>query len=334
MGRVVTFGELMLRLTPPEYLRIEQTDRFHAVFGGAEANVAASLSNFGHHAFFVTKLPPHSLGEAASRHLRRYGVSTEFVVRGGERLGIYFLEEGVSLRPGKVIYDRKHSSFTTLRAGELDWEKILRGADLLHLSGITLAVGEGPRQAAFEAVRTAKRLGMTVSFDFNYRSKLWTVEEAAKAYRAILPDVDLMFGGPSDIVHFLGYPMPGDGTEEMMRHALRFRQVIADYGLKRILFTRRVVHSSSENSLTAYSVSAEEGVAQSDSYRFGIVDRVGGGDAFAAGYLHGWLQPHWTERERVQFAVKAAVLKHTYVGDVNQATEEEVHHFGQGDVKR
>ncbi|MBE3554655.1 MAG: sugar kinase [Thermicanus sp.] len=333
MAKIVTFGEMMLRLSPPGHLRIIQTDRFLTAFGGAEANTAISLSLLGHKTVFVTKLPSHVLGDAGIQYLRKYGVSTEWIIRGGDRLGIYYIEEGVSLRPGRVIYDRGHSSFTTIDKRELDWEGIFEGADLIHLTGITLAVGEKPREVAFDAMKEAKKRGIHVSFDFNYRSKLWSVDEASKAYREILPYVDLCFAGVQDAVHFLGYKAPEKVEDEGSYQEL-FTRMMSDYEIRTIAFTHRTVHSSSDHSLSAFSITEEGRVYRSGTYRFQIVDRVGGGDAFAAGYIHGWLDSTITEEERLQFAVKASVMNHTIVGDANLATVEEIEQLGLHDVKR
>src|SRR5690554_5579840 len=196
--KVVTFGEIMLRLSTPGFTRFVQASSFDVTFGGGEANVAVSLANYGLESYFVTKLPAHEIGQAAVNHLRRFGVRTDFIVRGGDRIGIYFLETGASQRPSKVIYDRAHAAITTLREGEINWERVLEGASWFHWTGITPALGEGVREELRRALEVARRLGVKVSADLNYRAKLWSVEEAQRVMRSLMEYVDVCIGNEED----------------------------------------------------------------------------------------------------------------------------------------
>ncbi|WP_417897036.1 sugar kinase [Bacillus haimaensis] len=324
--KVVTFGELMMRLTPPNYSRIVQATEFQAVFGGGEANVAASLALFGHKVQFVTKLPENDLGTSALRHLKQQGVHTDFIARGGERLGLYFLEQGMSFRPSQVIYDRKNSSIAKASQEDFDWEAIFEGADLFHTSGITLGISDVAREIALTAIKAAKNKGIKTSFDINYRSKLWGLDEAREAIKSILPYVDICFGGYLDAVNILGLKSSiSDGNREKLYEDL-FQQICTFYGVKKVICTFRETHSVTKHSLTGYLYSWGEGILTTDSQTFDILDRVGGGDAFAAGYLHGHLSG-WSDEDSLNFALGASVLKHTISGDANLATEREVRAF-------
>lgn len=331
----VALREILLRLTPPHHRKIIQTETFEAAYGGAEANVAVSLSRFGHRVSFVTRLPTNALGEAAIGFLNRYGVRTDRVVRGGERLGLYFLDAGVSLRPSEVIYDRKDSAMATACPGEFDWDRLLAGADWLHTSGITLAISPNARRIVTDAVQSAKRHGVTVSFDFNYRSKLWSREEAREAIVSVLPYVDICFAGRRDVEEILGYPTAAKSPEAVYRELLG--RLIRTYDIRCAAATLRTVHSASKNSLAGVAVTRDGEVTITDPYHFEIADRIGGGDAFAAGFIHGFVS-----REKVshalEFALAASVLKHTLVGDANVASVQEVEFLMQaregGEVDR
>ncbi|MBM7621571.1 2-dehydro-3-deoxygluconokinase [Bacillus tianshenii] len=324
--KVVTLGELMMRLTPPNYSRLVQATEFQAVFGGGEANVAASLALFGHKVQFVTKLPENELGTCAIRHLEQQGVQTEFIARGGERIGLYFLEQGISVRPSQVIYDRKHSSFAKACQGDFDWEEIFVGADLFHTSGITLGISDKAREIALTAIKEAKERGITTSFDINYRSKLWGLEEARPAIKSILPYVDICFGGYLDAVKILEINSPVSGKDKAGLYQDLFQQLCATYGVRKVICTFRETLSVTRHSLTGYLYSRGESILATESQTFDILDRVGGGDAFAAGFLHAHLSG-WGDEDGLNFALGASVLKHTISGDANLATEKEIQAF-------
>ncbi|MDR1835792.1 MAG: sugar kinase [Fusobacteriaceae bacterium] len=316
MEKIVTFGEIMLRLTPPEYSKINQATSFTANYGGGEANVAVSLAHFGHRTFFLSKLPPNILGDSAIQHLRGHGVNTDYVIRGSTTLGIYFLETGFGGRPSKVIYNRKHSAITRIEAEEVNFEEIFRDATWFHVSGISLALGEKVRKTVLLCLKACKEYGVTVSFDFNYRSKLWTVEEAIPQYRKVMPYADIVFASEFDCETILSVKADsGALLSPNERRGNLFRKTINKYGLRYIFGTDRIIYSATENSLSAYCFS-ETTEKYTDPIRFNIYDRIGGGDAFAAGVIHGLLEkpddPAWA----LNFGLVTSVLKHTIYGDV------------------
>ncbi|WP_078381185.1 sugar kinase [Sutcliffiella halmapala] len=319
MKKIITFGEIMMRLTPPNYDKIIQTTSYQATFGGGEANVAVSLALFGHDVEFVTKLPTNELGKGATRFLQKQGVATNFLARGGERLGIYFLEQGMSVRPSQVIYDRKDSSIALADHVDFDWDNIFEDAVLFHTSGIS----EKARQLTLTAMREAKSRGITTSFDMNYRSKLWGLEEAQEAMKSILPYVDICFGGYLDAVNILGIKSKVQNGELTAIYSDLFSQLALQYGVKQIVCTNREIHSVTHHTLTGYLYSNETKLISTSAHSFDILDRVGGGDAFAAGFLHGFLSG-WSEMDSLNFALGASVLKHTISGDSNAVTVEEV----------
>lgn len=324
MKHIVALGEIMLRLTPPHYRKIVQAETFEVTYGGAEANVAVSLSMFGHRVSFVTRLPNHSLGNAVIGFLNKYGVQTDNIVRGGDRLGIYFLESGTSLRPSEVIYDRKDSAMATARPEDFDWNALLANADLFHTSGITLALSNNARRIVTEAVQAAKHKGVTVSFDFNYRSKLWSLEEAREAIVSVLPHVDICFAGRHDVENILGYCFsPAAASQEQVYKDL-FGRLIETYDITYVATTIRTVHSASRNSLAGIVVTRAGDMVVTEPYHFDIVDRIGGGDAFAAGFLHGITSEGKNVSYALGFALAASVLKHTIVGDANIVSVKEV----------
>ena len=307
--KVVAFGEIMLRLNPAGYGRFVQAEGFEATYAGAEANVAVSLANFGVDASYVTKVPAHEIGQAAINTLRRYGVNTDHILRGGDRLGLYFLEKGASQRGGKVIYDRAGSAIATAKREEFCWDEILRGADWFHLSGITPALSQDMAGAALDAVQAAKRLGLTVSMDLNYRAKLWSYDEARAVYVKLLPYVDYC----KDPMLFEDRSVPF--TENAAR-------MIREFGIRAVAVTNRSVHSANDHTFGASIVTAD-GILVSRSYDIHIVDRVGGGDAFTAGWIYSILQGK-NDQDALEFAVAASCLKHTMEGDFNLCTVAEV----------
>lgn len=339
MKRIVALGEIMLRLTPPNYRKIIQAETFEATYGGSEANVAVSLSVFGHRVSFVTRLPSNALGDAAIGFLKKYGVQTDSVVRGGDRLGIYFLDTGVSLRPSEVIYDRKDSAMATARPEDFDWNALLANADWFHTSGITLAISQNARQIVMDAVRSAKSHGVTVSFDFNYRSKLWSLEEAREAIVSVLPYVDICFAGRRDVENILGYQTSRNAASPEQVHKELLGRLVNTYDITCAATTIRTVHSASRSSLAGVVVTRDGDTVVTKPYHFDIVDRIGGGDAFAAGFIHAIASKKRSVSYAVEFALAASVLKHTIVGDANVVSVKEVESLmlnkeGKGSVYR
>lgn len=320
-ARVVTFGELLLSLTPPGYERLVQAGSFIARYTGAEANVAVSLAHFGVEAYAVSKVPEHEIGQAAINYLRQYGVRTEYLARGGERLGLLYLETGAGQRPSKVIYDRAPSSIREVTPEDFDWETILAGKQWFHFSGTAPALGESVRRALDDALAVARRLGVTVSCDCNYRSKLWSVEEAGRVLTPLVKQVNVLLCGREDLEKLFG--IAGSSAAEAAE-AMRRR-----FGLDCVASTIRQGISASVNRWSALLCRAD-GVFQGREYEIEIVDRIGGGDAFAAGLICGILAGDPPQRV-IDFAVAASALKHTIPGDFNLVTREEVEQLLAGD---
>jgi 2-dehydro-3-deoxygluconokinase len=329
--KVVTMGEIMLRLTPPDYAKIDQANSFLANFGGGEANVAVSLSHLGHSCYFISKLPPNELGDAAIEDLHKHGINTDYVVRGSSLMGVYFLETGFGGRPGEVIYNRKHSAATRMDSREYDFDEIFQDATWFHLSGITLALSPMCRQTALAALRCAKKHGVKVSFDFNYRSRLWTIEEARKAYPEVMPYVDILFASPFDFRTILQYDKSQDDVELM-------KTAIEDYHLSYIFGKTRHIISATENEMEAYAYGKGGQIWRTPSYRFQIFDRIGAGDAFASGVIHGLLKNFSEPGEAAKFGLANCILKQTIFGDVSTFSESEVSEYianqGISEVKR
>jgi 2-dehydro-3-deoxygluconokinase len=328
MAKVVTLGEIMLRLSPPLYNKIQQATTFEVNYGGGEANVAISLAYFGHKSYFITKLPQDAIGSGAIRHLRGHNVNVDFVSRGGANVGIYFLEMGFAGRPSTVLYNRQHSAFSSIEIEDIEWENIFSDADWFHISGITLALNPQVRKVAAYAINKAKQLKTKVSFDFNYRSKLWTKEEAKKAILEILPNVDVCFSSFFDATEILGYKIPTniEGKQEKNNYALRL--MLKDFNIKYIFGTDREIFSANDNSLATFVVSSEESF-YSKPYRFNIFDRIGGGDAFASGVIHMLLNNYDKFQDAAEFGLATSVLKHTISGDASILSEKEVQNFIQ-----
>lgn len=328
MAKIVTLGEIMLRLSPPGNSRFAQAAAFEVNYGGAEANVAASLAQLGHHALFATKLPDNAIGDAAMGSLRRAGVDCTGIVRGGERLGIYFLENGASVRPSSVIYDRKYSAMTTAEPEEFDFDALFEGADLFHISGITPVLSDSAARVTLAAIKAAKAHHVTVSFDLNYRARLWTEDVAGKQrlLSEMMPYVDICFGNARDAAKCLGYGEPGmdfiNGSYDICTDETHMRGVLNTYGFTYLITTLRKSISASDNGWSA-AVCSSDKMYHGSTYDLHIVDRVGGGDAFAAGFLHGILT-HMSMAQALEFALAAAAIKHTIPGDVNYITEAEV----------
>ena len=320
--KIVCFGEMLLRLCPPEYGRFVQAERFEACYGGSEANVAVALANFGADCGYVTNLPAQEIGQAALNALRRYGVDTAFVNRREGRLGLYYLEKGASQRPSKVIYDRRGSAFALAERGDFDWEEILDGADLFHFSGITPALGGNLPDICMDAIQCARRKGVTVCCDVNYRRALWTYAEAAAvllpmmAYTDILianeEHADLIFG-----VHALDAPEEREDLADLREYETTARLLAEKCTLRQAVITLRRTLSASDNVIAAVMYdTAQRKCFFSHAYTIRIVDRVGGGDALDAGLIYALLNGR-SGQETVEFAVASSVLKHTISGDAN-----------------
>lgn len=323
--KVVTLGELMLRLSTPGHKRFVQAESFDAVYGGAEANVAVSLANFGLDAYFVSKFPNNPIGESALNSLRKFGVKTNYIARGGERLGIYFFEKGTSIRPSKVVYDRANSAMATADPEDFDFDKIFKSAEWFHFSGITPALGEKGIRIAQKAVEAAKRNSVKISLDLNYRKQLWGIEEFEKVMPGLLQDVDVCFGWLSSVEEKKDEYQVADFAREgvqLERFENTFGKMIEKFNIKYVVTTMRENFSASHNALSAVIYDGKE-IYQSKRYDFTIEDRVGGGDAFAAGLIYGLVMGK-DHREALEFGVASSALKHTIGGDANLVTVDEV----------
>ncbi len=324
----------MLRLSTPGNSRFVQTDSFDVVYGGGEANVAVSLAAYGHDTCFVTKLPSHEIGQSAVNALRRYGVKTDYIARGGERVGIYYLETGASMRPSKVIYDRAHSSISEAEPCDFDFDRIMEGADWFHWSGITPAISDKAAELTRLACEAAKRHGVTVSVDLNFRKKLWSKEKAQSIMRPLMQYVDVCIGNEEDAELCLGFKPDADvegGKTDAEGYKEIFRQMAKEFDFKYVISTLRESFSASHNGWKAMIYNGNE-FYESRRYDINpIVDRVGGGDAFSGGVIHGLLTKA-TQGEALEFAVAASALKHTIPGDFNMVTVAEVEALCGGDA--
>ncbi|HWQ61301.1 MAG TPA: sugar kinase [Negativicutes bacterium] len=333
MARVVCFGEIMLRLAPPGYLRFEQANAFEVVYGGGEANVSVALANFGVDAAFVTKLPANPIGQAALNEMRRYGVDTGSILRGGERLGIYFMEKGASQRPSKVVYDRKNAAIAGVKPGEFDWQKIFAGADWFHFTGITPALGDNVTEVVLEACKAAKAAGVPVSCDLNFRKNLWTSEKAGKIMAQYMPYVKVAIANEEDAEKVFGIKAPetdisgGKLSREGYKHVAA--QLKERFGFETVAITLRGSISASDNMWSAMLFHDGE-YHFSREYAVHIVDRVGGGDSFAGGLIYSLLSGA-KAKEALEFAVAASCLKHSIEGDHNHVTVDEVKTLMAGD---
>lgn len=334
MKKIVTMGEIMMRLSTPEHERFAQADNFEVKYGGGEANVAVSLANYGMDACFVTKLPDNPLGQCAINSLRAFGVKTDYIARGGERIGIYFLEHGASMRASQVVYDRAHASIAEATAADFDFDAIFEGADWFHFTGITPALSREAALLTEEALKAAKRHGVTVSVDLNYRKKLWTPAQAKEVMTNLMQYVDVCIGNEEDAEKVLGFK-PGatdvtQGELEIDSYKSIFKQMQAQFGFKYVVTTLRESHSASDNGWSALVYDGNE-FYQSKKYEVRIVDRVGGGDSFAAGFIYGILEKS-DFKYALEFAVGASALKHTIPGDYNLVTVAEVENLIKGDA--
>ncbi len=332
--KVVTFGELMLRLAPEGYLRFVQADKLGATYGGGEANVAVSLANYGHDAHFVTKLPKHEIGQAAVNSLRKYGVNTDDIVRGGDRVGIYFLEKGASQRPSKVIYDRANSAMALASPEDFDWDEILKDVKWFHTTGITPALNDNAAEITLEAVKKCKEKGIPVSIDLNYRNKLWSKEKANKVMSEICKYVDVCIANEEDAKDVFGIEAANTDIHagEINREGYKdvAKQLRDQFGFDKVAITLRESINANRNLWSAMLFDGDD-YHFSRKYDLNIVDRVGGGDSFGGGLIHA-LMSDMNSQDAIEFAVAASALKHSIEGDYNLISEEEVLKLAGGDA--
>lgn len=332
--RIITLGEIMLRLSTPGFSRFVQAESFDATYGGGEANVAVSLSNYGHNAAFLSALPDNAIGQSAINHLRRYGVDTSLVNRSGSRVGIYYLETGASMRASQVVYDRASSSISEAKAAEFDLKSAFEGADWFHFSGITPALSDSAAELTLAALKEAKNRGVTVSVDLNFRKKLWTPEKAQSIMRPLMEYVDVCIGNEEDAEKVLGFKPEGTDVEqgqlEIGGYETIFRQMQKEFGFSHVVTTLRESHSASRNGWSALIYDGNE-FYHSKSYDIVLVDRVGGGDSFSAGLIHGLLVDPANFKGALEFATAASALKQTIPGDFNLVTVDEVERLVAGD---
>jgi 2-dehydro-3-deoxygluconokinase len=338
MKKIVTFGEIMMRLSPPGFLRFGQARSFDVIYGGGEANVAVALASFGLPVDYVTRLPDNDLGTACLQFLRQYGVGVDKIVRGGERLGIYFLEMGAVQRGSKVIYDRAHSAIATIEKGMIDWQQVFADADWFHWTGITPAISAGTATVCLEAVQTAKEMGLTVSCDLNYRKKLW---KWGKSPDEVMPELvgycDAAIGNEEDAAKVFGIHAPDTDVTSGQVDASKYRFVCESLGerfpnLHTVAITLRGSHSASHNTWSGVLWAGEDFCTAPTYDITHIVDRVGGGDSFCAGLIYG-LRTYGEDRQRaLDFAIAASCLKHSIFGDFGLATVTEVEKLMGGDA--
>lgn len=339
MGKIATFGEIMLRLATPGYLRFSQTNELSATFGGGEANVAVSLANYGMEAEFVTRLPENDIAAACVKDLHKHGVKTDHIVYGGDRMGIYFLETGAVARASKVVYDRAHSAISEIKPGMIDWEQVLAGADWFHWTGITPAISQGAADVCLEAIQTANRLGIPVSCDLNYRKNLWKYGKKASE---VMPDLvagcDIILGNEEDAEKVFGIKPEGfDVTATAGEvNAAEFESVCTQLmqrfpRARKVIITLRGSINANHNTWGGVLYDGKQ-LFQSPRYDIThIVDRVGGGDSFMGGLIYGLLTYPQDDQQALNFAVAASCLKHTIYGDYNEVTVKEVENLMKGD---
>jgi 2-dehydro-3-deoxygluconokinase len=330
---VISFGEIMLRLAPEGYYRFVQATSLGVSYGGGEANVAVSLANFGLEVAFVTKLPSHEIGQGAVNKLREFGVDTSKIVRGGTRIGIYFLEKGASQRPSKVIYDRAGSSIAEATRSDFDWNAIFEGARWFHFTGITPALSENAAALCLEAVKTAKAKGLSVSCDLNYRKNLWSREKAGQVMGQLMPFVDVCIANEEDAADVFGIHAPNSDVSSGKLNQEAYKavaQILAErFGCKHVAITLRESFSANDNNWAAMLYNGKD-YFFSKKYAVHIVDRVGGGDSFGAGLIYGYLNG-FAPQETLEFAVAASCLKHSIEGDFNHVSVDEVKKLASGD---
>lgn len=334
MKKVVTFGELMLRLAPEGYLRFLQAEKYQATFGGAEANVAVSLSNYGVDAAFVTKLPTHEIGQSVVNSLRKFGVDTSKIVRGGERVGVYYCEKGASQRPSKVIYDRAYSAIAMAKKEDFDWNAIFDGVEWFHFTGITPALSDEVAEICLEACQVAKEKGITISCDLNYRKKLWTKEKAGKVMAELCRYIDVCIANEEDAKDVFG--IEADNTDiyggklDREGYISVAKKLTDRFGFKAVAITLRESKSANDNDWSGMLYIENEAYF-SKKYSMHIVDRVGGGDSFGGGLIYSLLSGY-DPQDAIEFAVAASCLKHSIEGDYNLMSVSEVKNLAGGDA--
>jgi len=335
--KVITFGEIMLRLSTMGFNRFVQAQKFDSTFGGGEANVAVSLANYGLKSYYVTKLPKHEIGQAAINYLRSFGVNVDYIVRGGERIGIYFLETGASQRASKVIYDRSNSSISTINNDEIDWGKLFKEAEWFHWTGITPALGKNTQDSLFDACKEAKKNGVKISCDLNFRKKLWTEKEAQAVMIPLMEYVNVCIANEEDAQKSLGMkPKNSDVTKGVLNekaYGELAERLKRKYDFEVVAITLRESLSASRNKWSALIIDDKDCKIpfHSKKYDIEIVDRVGGGDAFAGGLIYGLLTKN-NSKEALEFAVAASCLKQTIPGDFNLVSVDEVEKLAKGDA--
>jgi len=334
LKKIVTFGEIMIRLNPEGYRRFVQAERFEVSYAGGEANVAVSLANYGMHASFVTKVPTHEIGQCAVNALRKYGVNTKHMVRGGDRLGTYFVEKGASQRASKVIYDRAYSAIALAKASDFDWDTIFEGADWFHWTGITPALGGELPQICLEACKAAKAKGIKISCDLNYRKKLWSTEKAKEVMSELVKYVDVCIANEEDAKDVFGIEAEGtDVNAGKLNHEAYIsvaKQICDKFGCEKVAITLRSSISANDNDWAAMLYT--DGQAYfSPSYRIHIVDRVGGGDSFGGGLIYSLLSEK-APQDAINFAVAASCLKHSIEQDFNLVSVSEVEALAAGNA--
>ena len=334
MNKIITFGELMLRLAPENYLRFVQSEKYQATFGGAEANVAVSLANYGEQVSFVTKLPDHEIGQSAINSLRKFGVDTSKIVRGGGRVGIYYCEKGASQRPSKVIYDRAYSSIAMASPSDFDWDSIFEGVNWFHFTGITPALGDNVAQICEVACKAAKQRGITISCDLNFRKKLWSKQKAGEVMGRLCEYIDYcianeedakdVFGIEAENTDITGGKLNRDGYVSVAK------QLTDRFNFKGVAITLRESKSANDNDWSGMLYTNGE-AHFSKKYSMHIVDRVGGGDSFGGGLIYSLLNG-FNAQQAIEFAVAASCLKHTIEGDYNMVSVQEVMNLAGGDA--
>lgn len=335
--KVVTFGEIMLRLATPEHQRFTQVTAFNASFGGGEANVAVSLANFGLKAEFVTRLPQNEIGDAAIMDLRKHSVGTDNILRGGGRIGIYFLETGSVARPSKVVYDRAGSAIAEIKPGMIDWEKVLSGASWFHWTGITPAISEGAAQACLEAVKSAKKLGVTISCDLNFRKNLWKWgKTASEVMPELVSNCDIILGNEEDAEKVFGIKPEGTDVSKGHVSAEKFESVCVQMmkrfpGARKVIVTLRGSINADHNTWSGVLYDGRKLITAPEYNITHIVDRVGGGDSFMGGLIYGLITWPGDDQRALDFAVAASCLKHTIHGDYNLVSVSEVEQLMKGD---
>lgn len=333
--KTVTFGEIMLRLATPGFNRFVQVNQFDATYGGGEANVAVALAGFGLESYFITRLPEHEIGQAAVNAIRKFGAKTDYIVRGGDRVGIYFLETGASQRASKVIYDRAASAVTEMRPDMVDWDAVFSNASWFHWTGITPALGKNAQDCLQAACKSAKNAGATISSDLNYRKKLWTEKEAQAVMNPLMEYVDVCIANEEDIQKSLGFDIDKTNVESAQLDEEGYfdlaRSIKSEYQFNTVAITLRESYSASRNGWSAILHDSDKCSVpvRSNRYDIQIVDRVGGGDSFASGLIYGLLELQ-DSREALEFAVAASCLKQTIPSDFNLVSRDEVLKLAKG----